>query len=115
MKYSQPPVWPDLSNGHLSEAVGEGGIVEDARLYDLLRHDLLFAGLEPAQKLVDGPHPLGYALLQALPVGGGHDAGEPIGRVGLVPFADTEGVLLLQKKIVRPPEVLDPTFRAGLR
>jgi hypothetical protein len=86
-----------LSDRYLTKAVGEGGVVEYARLQHLFWHDLLFAGLESAQKLVYGLHPLDEAPLQALPIRSGDDAGKPVGGVGLVTLQDTEGVLLIQK------------------
>src|SRR5215210_1526332 len=104
-----------LPDRHLPEAVGEGWIVEYARLQHLLRHDLSLAGLEPAQILVYGLHPLDEASLQALPIRGGDDAREPIGGVGLVSLRYAEGALLVQKQAVRPAEVLFPALGAGLR
>jgi hypothetical protein len=74
----------DLPDRHRTEAVREVWIVEDARLYDLFRDDLLDARLQPAQKLVHRPHSLDEAALQTLPFGGGNDAREPVGRVGLI-------------------------------
>ena len=98
--------------GHLSEAVGHGDLVEPAGLEYLPRDDLLLAGFEAPQELVDRTQALREAALQRLPLVGRQESGEPVGRVGLVTFQDAEAVLLDQKLLVGTAGALLPTSGA---